>query len=146
MPHAIEIPARTTYWDHVEFSGRRVNNADGSPNNQLSHWAINYGEYPSREDADNNINCLRLTGRVTVRGDLMDAYLLNAAANGGLGGYEMTDARVIGLLAKLLSQSLTESEFADVEGDLARMRSLMAGVPMFGVFTVTELEVVADEE
>lgn len=135
MPHEQTVPQKTFDWDCLEFAGRRI----GKEN---SYIGFNYARFLDRRDIVPGLNYEKMTGRFSLHNELCERFFWDQAKNGGAGGFHMDDARVVNALAYVLSQPLSEAEYANTR-NLEYAREVMAGVSMFGgLFTVSPLEVI----
>lgn len=134
MPHEQIVPQKTVDWDCIEFFGRRIEKDD-------SWIGFSYARFLDANDIKPGRNYDKATGRFSLHNELCNRFFWEPTQNGGRGGFQMDDGRVVAALRKVLSQPLTESEYINTR-NLEYAREVMAGVSMFGgLFTVTPLEV-----
>lgn len=132
--HEQTIPARTIYWDHLRFGGRRI--AQGHPGNR---WGIIYAGFESRDDALLWPSTQPITPQVSfeARGPVVDHFFWDSEYLGGQ--FIQTEARVGAFLHWALTGNPTEYELFCVD-NLEWARSQLAGVVLFnGAFTATLL-------
>lgn len=133
MTHIQTIPARQTWWQHLQFQGVR----EGVPgdNHPAREFAIIYAPFGSEEDAEFRRNPGTPHCHLRAPAPLVDRFFWDSDLN----QYTQTESQVGAFLVWYLTGNPTQAEL-DLCPEMEANRKAMAGTPMFnGAFVVTEL-------